>query len=141
GEIVRAALLNVDYRCERIFHLNGQTCLLQPERAMGIWSKFSSFHAQKKIEFPLPFDSTDQTSAYIFDWLQTQWNDMDSAVRFSWEWNRKTEQEQNRWLGTIVTRWNELNDLMRAVSCVTALLEGERWILCHIDTHNHAPEL
>ena len=138
GELVRLAMAGGKFYNGRMFYCANKLLITQGSRYY--WSASQDFY-QKEYPLQLPFNSTDKPSAYIFDWLQEQWNDENSEVRFSWEWNRKTEPEQNRWLGTIVPRWNELHDLMRAISCIAELPSGKRWILDHVDTHNHAPEL
>ena len=138
GELVRMAMAGDKFYNGRMFYCADK--LLITRNSEYYWSASQDFY-QKEYPLQLPFDSTAKPSTYIFNWLQEQWNDENSEVRFSWEWNSKTEQEQNRWLGTIVPRWNELHDLLRAAACVAELPIGKTWILDHFDTHNHSPKL
>ena len=137
GLIVRAALYGEQAHFGRLFYCHGERLIFREERSY--WE--SPDFWQREHPIVIPFDMRTEPSRQVFDWLQTQWNDTDSDLRIAWEWNRKSEPEQNLWLGTIVLRWNELHDLMRAVACVAELPTGTRWMLVHIDTHNHSPEL
>ncbi len=137
GQTVRVALHQEQFYFGRPFYCHGECLIFREGR--GHW-EFDDFW-QRETPLEIPFDTMTEPSIHVFDWLQTQWNDVNSEVRIAWEWNRKTEIEQNLWLGTIVPRWNELHDLMRAVACVAELPTGERWIMNHFDTDIHSPEL
>ena len=137
GQTVRSATCEEQSHFGRLFYIHGEYLIFR--EGQGLWE--SQDYWQRESPLEIPFDANTTASIDVFDWLQAQWNDVDSEVRIAWEWNRKTEPEQTRWLGTIVPRWNELHDLMRAAACVAELPTGERWILNHFDTHNHAPEL
>ncbi len=135
GRIARGAL--DEGKFGRLFYCHGECLLFRESRCY--WE--SQDYWQKESPITIPFDTHCEPSARIYNWIQQQWHDENSELRFSLEWSQKTEQEQNRWLGTIVSRWNELHDLMRAAAYVAELPTGERWIMNHIDTHNHSPEL
>ena len=137
GQTVRAALHQEQSYFGRLFYCHGECLIFQKGR--GHW-EFDDFW-QREMPLEIPFDATTEPSIHVFDWLQTQWNDANSEVRIAWEWNRKSDSEQNLWLGTIVPRWNELHELMRAVACIAELPKGARWILGFADTHNHLPTL
>ena len=137
GNVVRVAPYSGQFYFGRLFYCHGEYLIFR--EGHGYWEAEDFWQRESPLE--IPFDAMTEPSIHVFDWLQAQWNDENSEVRFSWEWNRKIEPEQNRWLGTIVPRWNELHDLIRAVACIAALPTGARWFLDFVDTHNHAPAL
>lgn len=138
GNFVRVAIGACDLNNGRLFHCAEEAMIIRDSNYY--WHRSQDFY-QKECPLELAFDSTDKSSDFIFDWLQAQWNDESSELRFSWEWNRKREREQIRWIGTFVPRWNELHDLMDAISSIAELPIGEHWMLDHVDTYSHATEL
>ena len=139
GELVREATGDGNaHSCGRLFY-----CAGEPLIARG-----SNYHWSNSLDMWLemypsefPFDATDKPSADIYDWLQKQWRDLDSEVRLSWEWSRKNDEGQTQFFDPIFPLWRELHDLMNAVAITVELPKGTRWILNHVDTHNHAPEM
>ena len=138
GWRARQGIENSALYCGRLFFCAGEAVVTQ--NSIYHWSSSSDLY-RKVVPLRLPFDSANKTSASIYDWFQTQWNDRNSEVRFSWEWSRKDSGAREQYLGTIVPRWNELHDLMRAVSFVVQLPVGEYWSLYHSDALAHSPEL
>lgn len=138
GERARFGMEKREFRCGRLFYCGGEGLLIAGTQAH--WIGQQNFW-QMEAPLTVAFDSQTEPSASAFDWIQKQWANPNSEIRISWEWNRKNERQREDWLGTIVPRWSELHDLMRAVSCVAELPVGQHWILDHVDTHNHAPAL
>ena len=135
--IVRKAIKGDEFSFGRLFHIEGQTCLLRANETAWVAPRKQQFDSV----FSFPFDVLTEPSSRVFDWLQTQWKTSDSEVRFSWEWNRKTSTERHTFLEEHVPRWRELFDVMRAAAIVAGLPESATWILDHVDTHNHSLEL
>ena len=139
GELVRSAIGDGSaYSCGRLFYCEREALIARD------WNYCWSTSLDVYLEmYPpqFPFCCADEPSADVFDWLQTQWRDLDSEVRLSWEWSRKSKLEKIQFFDFIVPRWREIHDLMNAVAVAVELPVGARWILDHVDTHNHAPEL
>lgn len=137
GQIVRAAPEERQSYFGRIFYCEGE-CLTFRD-GCGHWSSQDFWQKEKPLR--IPFDAMTEPSSRVFGWLQNQWRDANSQVRFSWEWARKSESQRDDWLGDVVPHWRELGQLMRAVAISVQLPPGARWILDHFDSHNHTPEL
>ncbi len=134
--IVRKAIKGDQFSFRRAFYVEGELCLMSPEGA--VWK---SPYNQGDSDFAVPFDALIDSSAIIFDWLQDELGFHHSEVRFSYDWNRKNAQERHDFLGEHVPRWRELFQLVRAAARVTELPENATWILDHVDTYNHSPQL
>lgn len=135
--IVRQSIKGEQFSCGRLFYLEGQTCLLSPRETVWVAPRSQQWDSV----FSFPFDAMKEPSPRVFQWLQQQWNEPHSEVRFAWEWNRKNAQERHEFLEATVWRWRELFDVMRAAAIIEELPEHASWILDHVDTHNHSPEL
>lgn len=135
--VVRKALKREEFSFGRMFHIEGQTCLVR--RNETVWVAPRS--QQLGSVFGFPFDALIEPSAHVFDWLRGEWNNLDSEVRFAWEWNRQTSSERHQFLEECVPRWRELFEVMRAAAIVEELPENANWILDHVDMRNHSPEL
>ncbi len=135
--VVRKAIRGEEFSFGRFFHLEGQTCLMRASETSWVAPR----KQQSDSVFSLPFDVLADPSARVFDWLQTQWNISNSEVRFSWEWNRKSPSQRQTFLEEHVPRWRELSEMMRFAAIVEELPSEALWILDHVDTYNHSPDL
>ena len=138
GWRARLAIGNNASYCGRLFFCGGEAVVTQ--NSIYHWCP-SSDPYRKVVPLKLPFDCSYVASSFIYDWFQAQWNDKSSEVHFSWEWNRKDSDARERYLGTIVPRWNELHNLMRAVSIVFEIPVGEYWSLSYFDALDDSDEL
>lgn len=136
--VVKRAIKGQDFRFARLFYYRGQRALLTQRET--VWTAPET-PREFDTEFELPFGWLEKSSELVLDWLEQQWQRPDSDLRFSWEWNQKTPEQRHHYLTIQVDRWRELFDLMHAIACVEALPIQTRWILDHVDAHNHAPEL
>ena len=107
----------------RVFHLQGQLCLLRAGESF--LASHCSWLSHTPLEFP--FDISSEPSKRIANWLCQQWQTEKSAVRLAWEWNRMDSPQRERWWGDVTPRWNELHQLMRAVATVATLAPDQRW--------------
>ncbi|BCM92788.1 hypothetical protein IAD21_04670 [Abditibacteriota bacterium] len=134
--VVRKAVKREEFSFLRVFFLEGQLCLVSSFKS--VWKSPDN---QGDSAFEMPFDRMIEPSARIFEWLGHEWNNANSEVRFAWEWNRKNVQERQEFLAERIPRWREIDRVMRAVARVAELPENATWILDHVDTSNHAPQL
>ena len=137
GRIARVAPCEASSHFGRLFYCHGECLIFREGR--GHWESQDFWQQEAPLE--IPFIAMREPSVHVFDWLQKQWSDLDSELRLSWEWRRKDELEKIRNFDSIIPRWREIHDLMNAVALAVELPEGQRWILDHVDTHNHSPEL
>lgn len=137
GRVARQAIAENEFQLGRIFYLEGEFCLATPTEMF--WIKRSS--KREETVFALPDEVREKSSSRVFDWLRQQWMQLDSEVRFSWDWNQKSLEQQQQYFAKIVPRWRELSELMSAIATAYQLPPGQKWTLNYADVHNHAPEL
>lgn len=129
--IARQAVAGEEFQLGRIFYLRSAHCLITPTEVF--WIKQSAT-TREVTEFCLPDEVREGNSAYVFQWLQQQWQQLDSEVRFAWEWNRKNIQQQQQYFFETLPRWRELSELMTAVASAIQIPSEQIWTLNHVDS-------
>ena len=130
ARVIERALRDQEFGFGRLFYLGGHACFLTQGEARWLAPqiRFRTRPDERNPRFDLPPNLAAQDSARVFAWLEGQWNDAGSQVRFAWEWNRKTYAEKHEFLRAQFPRLRETLDLMRAIAQALAMGANTRWL-------------